>query len=89
MHSMKALHMIAFTLLLIGGLNWLLVGLAGWDVGELFGGQGAAASRVVYVLVGLAAVWELATHAKNCMQCKGCPSCAAPASSQPSAQAQK
>lgn len=47
---------IAFWLLVIGGLNWLLVGLFGWDIGELFGGQGAIISRVVYVLVGLSAI---------------------------------
>ena len=47
---------IAFWLLVIGGLNWLLVGLFGWDIGELFGGQTAIISRVVYVLVGLSAI---------------------------------
>jgi len=63
------MHMITFTLLLIGGLNWLLVGLFGWDVGMLFGGQGAAVSRVIYVLVGLSAIWEIATHKGNCKCC--------------------
>lgn len=77
MKNMKVLHMIAFMLLLVGGLNWLLVGLAGWDIGELVGGQGALISRVVYILVGLAALWELATHAKNCKQCKACGACSA------------
>ena len=47
---------IAFWLLVIGGLNWLLVGLFGWDIGELFGGQTAIISRIVYVLVGLSAI---------------------------------
>lgn len=49
----------AHWLLIIGGLNWLLVGLLGWDVGEVFGGQGALISRVVYVLVGLSALVSL------------------------------
>ena len=44
---------LAFWLLAIGGLNWLLVGLFGWDIGELFGGQEAIVSRVIYILVGL------------------------------------
>lgn len=61
--------MLAFLLLVIGGLNWLLVGLFKWDIGLLFGGQGAMISRIIYVLVGLAALWELFTH-KNC--CKSC-----------------
>lgn len=46
----------AHWLLIIGGLNWLLVGLFGWDIGELFGGQTAIISRIVYVLVGLSAL---------------------------------
>lgn len=49
----------AHWLLVIGGLNWLLVGLFGWDIGELFGGQTALISRIVYVLVGLSALVAL------------------------------
>lgn len=66
---MKGLHIVTFILLVIGGLNWLLVGLFGWDVGEIFGGQGAAISRVIYVLVGLSAIYEIATHKSNCKAC--------------------
>jgi len=68
---MKALHYIAFILLVVGGLNWLLVGIWGWDIGQIFGGQAATISRVVYVLVGLSAVFELITHKKCCKTC--CP----------------
>ena len=67
---MKALHMIAFLLLVVGGLNWLLVGLFNWDVGQLFGGMDAMVSKVIYVLVGLAAIYELLTHKKNCKVCE-------------------
>ena len=63
------MHKVTFLLLVIGGLNWLLVGLFGWDVGELFGGQGAAISRLIYILVGISAVWELASHKQNCAVC--------------------
>ena len=70
---MKALHKVAFVLVLLGGLNWLLVGLAGWELGELFGGQGATVSRVAYVLVGLSAVVLLFTHKKDCKECAGAP----------------
>ncbi len=66
---MKSLHMITFILLVIGGLNWLLVGVLGWDVGNIFGGQDAVISRIVYVLVGLSAIYEIATHKKNCKEC--------------------
>lgn len=61
--------MIAWILVIIGGLNWLLVGAIGWDIGVLFGGQAAVISRVIYVLVGLAAIYELVTHKKNCKSC--------------------
>lgn len=64
------LHMVAFLLLVVGGLNWLLVGLFNWDIGVLFGGQGALLSRVVYVLVGLSALVVLATHKKDCKMCE-------------------
>ncbi len=67
----KGLHMVTFLLLVIGGLNWLLVGLFKWDVGMLFGGQGAAISRVIYVLVGLSALVLLFGHKKDCKMCGG------------------
>ena len=65
----KGLHMIAFILLIIGGLNWLLVGLFQWDIGAIFGGMDALISRIVYILVGLSAIYILATHKQDC---KGC-----------------
>ena len=64
---MKALHMVAFVLLVIGGLNWLLVAF-GWNLVEIvFGGLGL--SNVVYILVGLSAILEAVTHKKNCRYC--------------------
>jgi len=59
---MKKLDLLAAALVLVGGLNWGLVGLAEFDlVAWIFGGmelgETNAASRVVYGLVGLAAVY--------------------------------
>lgn len=52
------LDRIALILGIIGGLNWGLVGLFRFDlVAYIFGGQTSTVSRVVYVLVGLAAIW--------------------------------
>ena len=49
---------IALALLIIGGLNWGSVSLFGFDlVAFAFGGSAALFSRVIYTLVGLAAVW--------------------------------
>jgi uncharacterized membrane protein YuzA (DUF378 family) len=52
--------MIALILLIVGGLNWLLVGLLEFDlVAAIFGGQTAVLSRIVYIVVGLSAIWVL------------------------------
>ncbi|MBR4953378.1 MAG: DUF378 domain-containing protein [Oscillospiraceae bacterium] len=49
---------IALILAIVGGLNWGCVGLFRFDVvAYLFGGQTATVSRVIYTLVGLAAIW--------------------------------
>jgi len=43
---------------IIGGINWLLVGLFRFDlVAYLFGGQAAMLSRVIYTVVGIASLW--------------------------------
>ncbi|MEK7500925.1 MAG: DUF378 domain-containing protein [Patescibacteria group bacterium] len=65
------MHLITFILLIVGGLNWLAVGVAGWDVGSLFGGMDALVSRVIYVLVGLSTVYEVISHKKRCKNCLG------------------
>ena len=49
---------LALALIIIGGLNWGLIGILDFDlVAWLFGGQTATVSRVIYTLVGLAALW--------------------------------
>ena len=48
----------SLTLVIVGALNWLLVGLFQFDlVAWLCGGQGAVLSRIIYTLVGLAGLW--------------------------------
>ena len=58
---MKAIGMIAFILLAIGGLNWLLVGF-GFNLVDYLFGVGSVLSRIVYILVGLSAIWKLFTY---------------------------
>ena len=60
--------MIAFTLLVVGGLNWLLDAFS-YNVVEMIFGMGSAVTRGIYVLVGLSAIWEVLTHKKNCRHC--------------------
>lgn len=66
----KKIHMVALLLLIIGGLNWLLLGVFQWEIGALFGGSTEVISRLIYVLIGLAAVYEIATHKSNCRSCE-------------------
>jgi len=68
---MKAIHVISWILVVVGGLNWGLLALTGWEIGSLFGGMDTGISKTIYVLVGLAALYELFTHKKGC---KGCAS---------------
>lgn len=57
---MRTLNVITLVLIIIGGINWGLVGAFQFDlVAALFGGQDAPLARVVYVLVGLSALWQL------------------------------
>jgi uncharacterized membrane protein YuzA (DUF378 family) len=62
---MKKLDLLAAALLIVGGLNWGLVAIAEFDlVAWLFGedfGTTNAASRIVYGLVGLAAIYGIAS----------------------------
>ena len=64
----KMVHMVAFILLVVGGLNWLLVGAFGMNVVEMVLGQGTL-TKVVYILVGLSALYELVTHKGHCTAC--------------------
>ena len=62
---MKGLHFIAWILLVVGGLNWLLEAF-GYGIGQYVGSRVA---QIIYVLVGLSAIVEIATHKKNCKLC--------------------
>ena len=65
---MKAIHAIAFILLVVGGLNWLLVGF-NWNLVDAIFGVGSIISKVIYILVGLSAVYLVITHKKDCKHC--------------------
>ena len=62
---MKALSMVGWILVMVGALNWGLVGLgalvsgADWNVVHMIVGSWPVVEAIVYVLVGLAAVWQL------------------------------
>ena len=56
---MKITTIIALVLLIVGALNWLLVGVASFDAVAWIFGAGSVLARIVYSLVGVAAVWML------------------------------
>ena len=63
------MHTVSFILLIVGGLNWLLFGLFGTEVGSWIGGMMSMQAKIVYILVGLAALYELFTHKQRCKMC--------------------
>ena len=69
--SMRALNFITLLLVIVGGLNWGLVGLFDFDLVRAIFGHGAAAtagvsaaSRIVYILVALSAIYQIAPLAR-------------------------
>ena len=61
---MKLLYNIALTLVIIGALNWLLIGLFSFDlVATLFGNM-SVLSRIVYSLVGISGILSIGLYTK-------------------------
>ena len=64
---MKVVHVIASVLVWIGGINWGLVGISeNWNVVSAILGGVPSIERLVYVLVGLSALYLVFTHGKEC-----------------------
>ena len=61
--------MVAFLLLVVGGLNWGLVGLFNYNLVEMLLGSMPSVVMIVYVLVGLSAVYIGVTHKTDCKIC--------------------
>jgi uncharacterized protein len=59
MNKLKALDFISLVLVIVGGLNWALVGALDFDLVATIFGDMSIVSRVVYVLVGLSALYLL------------------------------
>ena len=57
--EMNALNVITLILLVVGGLNWGLVGLFDFDLVAALFGAGSFLSRLVYILVAVSAIWQL------------------------------
>ncbi|HET7098981.1 MAG TPA: DUF378 domain-containing protein [Patescibacteria group bacterium] len=64
---MKSLHMLAYILLWVGGLNWGLIGFFNYNLVEMV--LGASMTNWVYMLVGLSTVYVAFTHMGDCKVC--------------------
>ncbi len=56
---MKITSIIAFTLVVIGALNWLLVGFFSFDLVAFIFGSMSVLSRIIYAVVGIASFWVI------------------------------
>jgi uncharacterized protein len=56
---MRILNSVSLLLLIVGGLNWGLVGLLDFDLVAAIFGEMSLVSRIVYVLVGVSALWQV------------------------------
>ena len=61
---MKALNGIALTLVIIGALNWLLVGLFEFNLVDAIIGSLSILTRIIYIIVGIAGLWSIAFYSK-------------------------
>jgi uncharacterized membrane protein YuzA (DUF378 family) len=64
---MKAVRFIAVLLMVIGSLNWGLVGFFGYDlVSDIFGGMSSVGARIIFALVGLAGLYGIGMICRCC-----------------------
>lgn len=62
---MATIERVALALVIIGALNWLLVGLFRFDlVASIFGGPAALISRFIYTVIGIAGIWAISLFVK-------------------------
>lgn len=62
--KLNVLDWIAIVLVIVGGLNWGLVGIFNFDLVATIFGDMSVISRIVYTLVGVAALWLIYTASK-------------------------
>jgi uncharacterized protein len=62
---MRVINLLTLILVIVGGLNWGLVGLFDFNLVSAIFGDMSPVSRLVYVLVGVSAVWQLVPLSKS------------------------
>ena len=61
---MKTLNLITLTLVIIGAINWLLVGLFKFNLVDALFGSLSALTRIIYILVGISGLWAVSFYSK-------------------------
>lgn len=54
---------------MIGGINWLLVGLLGKDIFTMLGWETSWIAKLVYIVIGLSAAYLIFSHKNDCKMC--------------------
>lgn len=67
----KKFHIVIFSLVMISAINWGLVGLFNFNFVTYIFGSAPSVEKIVYILVGLSAVYVLVTHKNDCKICSG------------------
>ena len=65
----KTLHIVTYSLVVVGALNWGLIGLLDFNLVNALLGTWPNVEKLVYLLVGAAAVYDFAGHMKYCKYC--------------------
>lgn len=67
---MKGLHILTFSLVLVGAINWGLIGLLDFNLVSTLFGAGSGLEKLVYIVVGASAVYVFLGHKADCKVCK-------------------
>jgi len=65
---MKALHMVTFTLVIVGAVNWGLTAL-GFNLVNMIVGSVPGLEKIIYLLVGVSGLVVAGTHMQDCKMC--------------------
>jgi len=63
------MHKTAYALVIVGALNWGLVGVFNYNLVSMIFGSWPMLEKLIYILVGLSAVYEAVAHMTYCKEC--------------------
>lgn len=69
MKNDKLIHLITYSLVIVGAVNWGLVGLLDLNLVNLLLGSWPILEKIAYILVGISVVYDFVAHMKYCKYC--------------------